>query len=53
MNGPSGRNSKQHMQQIVVGQFAYSIGREVRKFCESRLTLVAALFTAFYPLVYP
>jgi hypothetical protein len=30
----------------------HSIGREVRKFCESRLTLVAAFFAAFYPLVY-
>jgi hypothetical protein len=36
------------MQQIVVGQFAYSIGREVRKFCESRLTLMA-VFSAFCP----
>ena len=38
-------NSKQHMQQIVVGQFAYSIGREVRKICESRLMLVVCTET--------
>jgi hypothetical protein len=31
MNGPSDRNSKQHMQQIIAGQFAYSLGREVGK----------------------
>ena len=40
------------MQQIAVGQLAYSIGREVRKFCKSRLTLVAAFFTSFYLPVY-
>ena len=27
----------------------HSIGREMRKFCKSRLALVAVFFTAFYP----
>jgi hypothetical protein len=45
---PSGLNSEDHIQQIVVGQFAHSIGREVRKFCESRLSLVAVV-PAFCP----
>ena len=36
------------MQQIVVVQFAHSLGREARKICESRIAL-AAVFPAFCP----
>jgi hypothetical protein len=32
------------MQQIVVVQFVYPLGREARKICESRITLATAFF---------
>ena len=48
-----GRNSKDPVQQIAEGQLAYSIVREVRRVCESRLTLtLMAVFPVFRPLPY-
>jgi IS30 family transposase len=44
MNFSSYRNSEYHVQQIIVVQFTYSLGREVRNIRESGITLAAASY---------